>query len=183
MNLLKTYSAEKMLERLRKFPDGAYHAVELLDDDTRLEVNLTLKNGSCLIDFTGTSGVHKGNLNANEAIVNSVVIYVLRVLLQSNIPLNDGLLRVAELVIPNNTLLSPIFSENPEECPAVVGGNVELSQRLTDTLFKAFGIMACSQGTMNNTLLVTIRLGITKPFVVEVEQAMALTEHLEFIRT
>jgi 5-oxoprolinase (ATP-hydrolysing) len=81
-----------------------------------------------------------------------VVIYVLRVLLQSNIPLNDGLLRVAELVIPNNTLLSPIFSENPEECPAVVGGNVELSQRLTDTLFKAFGIMACSQGTMNNTL-------------------------------
>jgi 5-oxoprolinase (ATP-hydrolysing) len=45
MNLLKTYSAEKMLERLRKFPDGAYHAVELLDDDTRLEVNLTLKVG------------------------------------------------------------------------------------------------------------------------------------------
>jgi 5-oxoprolinase (ATP-hydrolysing) len=111
MNLLKTYSAEKMLERLRKFPDGAYHAVELFDDDTRLEVNLTLKNGRCLIDFTGTSGVHKGNLNANEAIVNSVVIYVLRVLLQSNIPLNDGLLRVAELVIPNNTLLSPIFQK------------------------------------------------------------------------
>lgn len=152
MNLLKLYSADKMQERLSEFPNGDYHAVELLDDDTRLEVNMTLKNGRCAIDFTGTSGVHKGNLNANEAIVNSVVIYVLRVLLQSNIPLNDGLLRVAELVIPNNTLLSPIFSENPEECPAVVGGNVELSQRLTDTLFKAFGIMACSQGTMNNTL-------------------------------
>ncbi len=152
MELLKSYAAQKMQKRLQAFADGVYEATEYLDDNTPLCVRVALQAGQCTIDFTGTGGVHAGNLNANEAIVNSVVIYVLRLLLHSNIPLNDGILRVARLHIPPDTLLNPSFPDDPRQCPAVVGGNVELSQRLTDTLLKAFGVVACSQGTMNNTL-------------------------------
>ena len=159
MDLLKEYSALKMQARLAQFEEGIYQATEYLDDDTILKVQVLINEGKCTIDFTGTSGVHTGNLNANEAIVNSVVIYVLRLLLKTNIPLNDGILRVAQLIIPENTLLNPYFPDNPANCPAVVGGNVELSQRLTDTLLKAFGIVACSQGTMNNTLFGNDKFG------------------------
>ena len=65
--------------------------------------------------------------------------------------MNDGLLKPVELVIPEG-LLNPDFSGLPENSPAIVGGNVELNQRLTDLLLKPFGILACSQGTMNNVL-------------------------------
>ncbi|HDO06440.1 MAG TPA: 5-oxoprolinase, partial [Bacteroidetes bacterium] len=65
--------------------------------------------------------------------------------------LNDGLMEPVSLTLPPG-LLNPPFSSNPDNCPAVVGGNVEISQRLTDTLLKAFGTVACSQGTMNNVL-------------------------------
>jgi 5-oxoprolinase (ATP-hydrolysing) len=81
-----------------------------------------------------------------------VVVYVLRLLLNEKIPLNDGILKAVRLIIPSHSILNPDFPDNPENCPAVVGGNVELSQRLTDTLLKAFGTVACSQGTMNNFL-------------------------------
>ncbi len=75
----------------------------------------------------------------------------MRLLLNEDIPLNDGLMEPVSIHLPTG-LLNPEFSNNPDECPAVVGGNVEISQRLTDTLLKAFGIAACSQGTMNNVL-------------------------------
>ncbi|MDH5381942.1 MAG: hydantoinase B/oxoprolinase family protein, partial [Cyclobacteriaceae bacterium] len=67
-------------------------------------------------------------------------------------PLNEGLLKNVELIIPENTLLNPKFDTDADKCPAVVGGNTEISQRLTDTLFKALRVVACSQGTMNNFL-------------------------------
>jgi 5-oxoprolinase (ATP-hydrolysing) len=152
MDLLKKYSSERITKALTNFKNGDYFATEKLDDGTILQVKVALENGNCTIDFTGSSATHKGNLNANDAIVNSVVMYVLRVILQEKVPLNDGLLQNIKLVIPSASILNPNFSEDITLCPAVVGGNVELSQRLTDTLFKAFGIMACSQGTMNNLL-------------------------------
>jgi 5-oxoprolinase (ATP-hydrolysing) len=155
MEKLKAYTAHKMTARLRLFPTGERRAEELLDDGTKLCVSLCNNlptNGTFDISFEGSASVHKGNLNGNDAIVQSVVVYVLRTLLQEKIPLNDGILRSVNLTIPANSILNPDFPANPAHCPAVVGGNVELSQRLTDTLLKAFGVVACSQGTMNNTL-------------------------------
>jgi 5-oxoprolinase (ATP-hydrolysing) len=69
-----------------------------------------------------------------------------------DLPLNEGLMWEVELKIPMGCMLNPIFQGAPSECPAVVGGNTETSQRLVDTLLKAFGLSACSQGTMNNVL-------------------------------
>ena len=152
MKRLKDYSTQKMKLRLQTFGKGIYEAEEFLDDDSKLKVKIEISDNECIIDFSGSAKTHKGNLNANIAIVNSVVVYVLRLLLNEKIPLNDGILKAVQLIIPNQSILNPDFPENPEDCPAVVGGNVELSQRLTDTLLKAFGIVACSQGTMNNFL-------------------------------
>ncbi|TAH21146.1 MAG: 5-oxoprolinase [Cytophagales bacterium] len=132
-------------------------ASESLDDGTVLSVRFEIEQNEqneyeIIIDFAGTSPTHKGNLNATPAIVNSAAIYVLRLLLDTNIPLNEGIMRNVKLKIPTNTLLNPIFSEDIFECPAVVGGNTETSQRLVDTLLKVLGLAACSQGTMNNLL-------------------------------
>jgi len=151
MKYLKEHAENKMRETLNKLSRGRYSATEYLDDGSVLKVNI-LKTGTDLeIDFSGSSKIHPGNLNANPAIVHSVVIYVLRLLLAENIPLNDGILKPVGIIIPEG-ILNPDFPDNLSECPAVVGGNVELSQRLTDTMLKAFGIIACSQGTMNNLL-------------------------------
>jgi 5-oxoprolinase (ATP-hydrolysing) len=165
MNQLKTYSTQKTIERLKTFGNGIYEAEEFLDnlkldnwiDDLsdfryKLKVSVQITDNECVLDFTGSSKTHHGNLNANISIVNSVVVYVLRLLLNEKIPLNDGILKAVKLIIPERSILNPDFPDDTEKCPAVVGGNVEVSQRLTDTLLKAFGIVACSQGTMNNFL-------------------------------
>lgn len=153
MEQLKAYSAHKIQERIAQLSQHRYTAEEYLDDGTRLAVTITKSSQQTLsIDFEGTAGVHPGNLNGNEAIVQSVVVYVLRTLLAEKVPLNDGILRPITLIIPEPSILKPHFDADPTRCPAVVGGNVELSQRLTDTLLKALGVVACSQGTMNNTL-------------------------------
>ncbi len=167
MNRLKTYSTQKMKERLQLFGKGIYEAEEFLDDTSsrdfqpisKLKVKVQITDDECMIDFTGSAKTHHGNLNANISIVNSVVVYVLRLLLNEKIPLNDGILKAVKLIIPPNSILNPDFLDDPQKCPAVVGGNVELSQRLTDTLLKAFGIVACSQGTMNNFLFGNDKFG------------------------
>ncbi len=151
LDLLREHASKKMEATLKKFKNGVYSATEFLDDGSPIKVNITLKDGKCTFDFTGSSSVHPGNMNATRAIVNSVTIYVLRLLLSEPIPLNDGLLKPVSFILPEG-LLNPNFDEDPKKCPAVVGGNVEISMRLTDTLLKAFGVSAASQGTMNNTL-------------------------------
>lgn len=159
MKRLKTYSESRMREKLQQFGSGVYKAEEFLDNNAPLKVQVSIEENHCTIDFTGSAKTDSGNLNANIAIVNSVVIYVLRLLLNEKIPLNDGILKAVELIIPEKSILNPEYSDNPAECPAVVGGNVELSQRLTDTLLKAFGIVASSQGTMNNFLFGNAKFG------------------------
>jgi 5-oxoprolinase (ATP-hydrolysing) len=104
------------------------------------------------IDFTGTGPVVAGNLNANRAIVTAAVIYTLRVLVDEDIPLNHGVLRPVEIVLPT-CLLNPEAGASPETTPAVAGGNVETSQRIVDVLLGALGVAAASQGTMNNVVL------------------------------
>jgi 5-oxoprolinase (ATP-hydrolysing) len=104
------------------------------------------------IDFTGTSGQVNGNLNAPLAVTQAAVLYVLRLLVADDIPLSDGILDAIDLVVPSGTFINPLFSEDPALCPAVVGGNTEVSQRIVDALLDAIGVCASSQGTMNNIL-------------------------------
>jgi 5-oxoprolinase (ATP-hydrolysing) len=142
---------------LRQLPAQSFAATEYLDDGSALCVHIQINNNKVIVDFSGTAGTHSGNLNATPAIVNSVVIYVLRLLIAAKlpheyVPLNEGLMQAVELHLPEGSLLNPHFSEHPAQCPAVVGGNTEISQRLTDTLLKALELMACSQGTMNNLI-------------------------------
>jgi 5-oxoprolinase (ATP-hydrolysing) len=80
-------------------------------------------------------------------------------LVNKEIPLNDGLMKNVEILLPENSFLHPNFPDDPLKCPAVVGGNTEVSQRLVDTLLKAFGLAACSQGTMNNFLFGNAQFG------------------------
>jgi 5-oxoprolinase (ATP-hydrolysing) len=158
MDALKQRAEAGIRDALRRIPDGAYEAEERLDDGSPLRVRIAVEGDRATIDFAGSAQVHPGNLNATPAIVRSVVLYVLRLLVREPLPLNEGLLRAVELIVPPG-LLNPPFGTDPSLDPAVVGGNTEVSQRLTDTLLKALGVAACSQGTMNNVLWGSDRFG------------------------
>ncbi|GME82940.1 unnamed protein product [Ambrosiozyma monospora] len=140
-------TVSKMLQRVFKEQQGrALHSVDFMDDGSKIE--LTIKQqpdtDKVIFDFTGTSPQAYNNFNAPRAITYSAIIYCLRCLVDEDIPLNQGCLRSIEAVIPPHSLL------DPEDGCAVVGGNVCTSQRITDTILKAFGVMADSQGCCNN---------------------------------
>ena len=158
MNELKNYSAKLMLKKINSLPSKQFRAEEFLDDGAKLKVTISKLNNRLIIDFRGTSSVRSGNMNATKAIVTSVVLYVLRLVVNTSLPLNEGLMKHVKLIIPT-CLLNPIFFSNTKKSPAVVGGNTEVSQRLTDTLLKAFGLAACSQGSMNNFLFGNAHFG------------------------
>mgnify|MGYP001797130767 CR=1 FL=1 len=109
--------------------------------------------GRLKIDFTGTSPVGAGTSNAPLAVTRSAVAYVVRLLLGRAAPLNDGLIDPVDVVVPEGSLLHPVFGETDERCPPVAGGNVETSQRVVEALVRVFGLCAGGAGTMNNLLL------------------------------
>jgi len=158
MGILAGKAADRLGDALRRLGDGLYRAEERLDDGSPLVVTIEVEDGRARISFAGSAPVHPGNLNATPAVVRSAVLYVLRLLVAESLPLNEGLLRPVELSIPPG-MLAPDFPDDPAAAPAVVGGNVETSQRVVDTLVKALGLAACSQGTMNNVLFGTERFG------------------------
>jgi len=158
MDQLRRHAAQKMRSTLRSLPGGTYRTSERLDDGTPLEAEIRIEGTKIAFNFEGTGAVHPGNLNATPAIVNSVIIYLLRLLVDEPLPLNEGLLEPVSIRLPR-CLLNPEFPDDPESCPAVVGGNVETSQRLVDLLLKPFNRIACSQGTMNNVLFGTETYG------------------------
>jgi len=158
MDALRQHAADQARQALRRLPDGVHRATQLLDDGAPLAVSLTIGGDRAVLDFAGTAGVHPGNLNATPAIVASVVMYVMRLLVDADLPLNEGLLEPLDLRIPEG-LLNPRFVDDPARCPAVVGGNVETSQRLVDTLLEALQLAGCSQGTMNNVSFGDARFG------------------------
>ena len=150
--------AEKVVEHMARILSGSNLTAlgelptatveESLDDGSRIRVAIAPGK----IDFAGTTPeIHPGNLNATPAIVRSAALYALRLYLQIDLPLNEGILTGIEIGLPE-CFLNPRFAPDPDACPAVVGGNVETSQRLVDTLLKALGLQACSQGTMNNVI-------------------------------
>jgi 5-oxoprolinase (ATP-hydrolysing) len=151
MRYIQNAAEQKMRQSLRKLASGRYRFVDHLDDGSPIAVAIDIDGDRATIDFTGTGPVLAGNLNANRAIVTSAVMYVLRTLIAEDIPLNEGVLTPVKIVLPE-CLLNPTPGATPEESPAVVGGNVETSQRVVDVLLGALGLAAASQGTMNNTL-------------------------------
>ena len=151
MEKLKQYAESLVAEKLTSINNEEFSAEEKLDDQTKLKVKIAKVDNQLQIDFTGTAKKHEGNLNATEAITRSVIIYVLRLWLNKDVPLNEGLMENVKVILPE-CFLNPAFSKDSASCPSVAGGNTETSQRLTDTLLKALQLAACSQGTMNNLL-------------------------------
>jgi 5-oxoprolinase (ATP-hydrolysing) len=149
MAAIKDNAERLLVARLTKMGDRRCAASERLDDGSMIELSVHTSQGKAVIDFDGTSGDHPQSLNATPAIVRSCVLYVLRLLVDEDIPLNEGLMRAVDLRIPRG-MLNPTFDANPGCCPAVAGGNVETSQRVVDALVSALGLAAGSQGTMNN---------------------------------
>ena len=115
-----------------------------LDSGAEVAVAVIVDGETLAIDFTGTSAQQPSNFNAPLSVVRAAVLYVLRTLIDVPVPLNDGFLRAVRLIVPEGSML------NPRHPAAVVAGNVEVSQVVTDALFGALGAMAASQGTMNN---------------------------------
>jgi len=144
MAQLQRAAAQKVGREIGRLPDGVHAFSDRLDDGTPICVQLTIDNESMRIDFAGTGRAVAGNLNAPRAVVQAAVIYVLRALVAERIPLNGGCLDPVEIVIPPGSVL------DPPPGAAVVGGNVETSQRIVDVLLGALGKVAASQGTMNN---------------------------------
>ncbi len=117
-----------------------------MDDGSQIAVQVTVNHEqrSARIDFTGTSAQRPSNFNAPTAVCKAAVLYVFRTLVDDDIPLNAGCLKPLEIVIPAGSMLNPCYPA------AVVAGNVEVSQAVTDALYGALGAIAASQGTMNN---------------------------------
>ena len=149
---------QKMRQAIGRMKVGTYQFKDQLDNGATIRVAVVINQDSIKVDFTGTDPVLAGNQNANPAIVSSAVIYVMRCFIEDNIPLNQGILKPVEVALPT-CFLNPISYENPEDSPAIVGGNVETSQRVVDVLLGAMqqgvegGVAAASQGTMNNWLM------------------------------
>jgi 5-oxoprolinase (ATP-hydrolysing) len=117
-----------------------------LDNGARIEVAISVDHAtrSARIDFTGTSAQLPNNFNAPSAVCMAAVLYVFRTLVDDEIPLNAGCLKPLEVVIPAGSMLNPHYPAS------VVSGNVETSTCITNALYGALGVMAASQGTMNN---------------------------------
>jgi 5-oxoprolinase (ATP-hydrolysing) len=158
MDALRERAAGQLRDAITRLGSFDRAAEQRLDDGALLRVRLVAGGGRLRVDFTGSAPVHPGNLNATPAVVRSAVLYVLRLLIAEPLPLNEGLFEPVDLVLPEG-MLNPPFPADPLRAPAVVGGNVETSQRLVDTLLLALGLAACSQGTMNNVLFGSDRFG------------------------
>jgi 5-oxoprolinase (ATP-hydrolysing) len=110
----------------------------------KVKITVDKKKREATVDFTGTSPQQGTNFNAPEPVTRAAVLYVFRIMVDSDIPMNAGCLRPINIIIPDQSMLKPHYPA------AVVAGNVEVSQMVTDTLFGALGAMAGAQGTMNN---------------------------------
>ena len=138
-------NAETSVRRLiGRLTDGDFSYEMDSGELIRVAVSVDTTSGSARIDFSGTSPQSETNFNAPEAVTRAAVLYVFRSLIDESIPMNEGCLEPLDIRIPPGSLLSPAPPA------AVVAGNVETSQCITDALYGALGALAASQGTMNN---------------------------------
>jgi len=138
-------NAEESVRRaIGKLADGAFEMPMDGGAVIRVKVDVDRAARAARIDFTGTSAQAANNFNAPGSVTKAAVLYVFRCLVDSDIPMNAGCLKPLEIVVPKGCLL------RPEPPGAVAAGNVETSQAVVDALFGALGVLAASQGTMNN---------------------------------
>ncbi len=144
MRFVQDHAAETVRRLISRLAD--HHCIVELDHGARLELALRVdhKARTACLDFSGTSSQGEHNFHAPLAVTKAVVLYVLRCLVDESIPLNSGCFEPLTLVVPPGSLLNPLPPA------AVVAGNVETSQALCNLLFAVMGVMASSQGTMNN---------------------------------
>lgn len=153
---IKNYSERRMRSEIESLPDGSYSFEDVLDDDGAgnvdlpIEVTLTIDGDEITVDFTGTADQTAGPVNAVFAVTASATYYVVRCVTDPEIPPNHGCYRPITIEAPERSIV------NPDPPAAVVGGNLETSQRVTDVVLGAFAevvpekVVAGSQGTMNN---------------------------------
>jgi 5-oxoprolinase (ATP-hydrolysing) len=134
-------SVRRVIDRLA---DG--EATSVSDQGAIIKVRISVDKAKreATVDFTGTSPQQPSNFNAPEPVTRAAVLYVFRVMVDDDIPMNAGCLRPIRVILPEGSMLSPRYPA------AVVAGNVEVSQAVTDTLFAALGALGSAQGTMNN---------------------------------
>ncbi len=151
LNSICDLAANETRRTIRALPKKHFVFEDFLDCGAKIKVQITIIGETATIDFSGTSATLDNNLNANRAIVLSAIIYVFRLMIGKEIPLNQGILQPINLILPE-CFLNPLPSDDHSQSPAVVGGNVETSQRIVDVLMGAFEIAAASQGTSNNVI-------------------------------
>jgi 5-oxoprolinase (ATP-hydrolysing) len=144
MNHVLANAEESVRRLLDRLDDGEFDYEMDNGAHVRVRIAVDKPSRSATFDFTGTSDQLPDNFNAPYSIVRAASLYVVRTLIDDAIPMNDGCLRPIRLVVPEGSML------NPNHPAAVVAGNVETSQVVTDALFAATGRLAPSQGTMNN---------------------------------
>lgn len=144
MSHVQDHAAEAVRRLLMRLQSGEFTCQT--DEGGAVKVAITVDHArrQATIDFTGTSDQRPSNFNAPSAVCRAAVLYVFRTLIADEIPMNEGVLRPLTLVIPEGSML------NPRSPAAVVAGNVETSQIICDALYGALGVLAGSQGTMNN---------------------------------
>jgi 5-oxoprolinase (ATP-hydrolysing) len=144
MQHVQDNAAESVRRVIDRIHDASF-AYEM-DQGTWIKVRISVNKDKreATVDFTGTSPQQNTNFNAPEPVTRAAVLYVFRVMVDDDIPMNAGCLRPINIIIPKMSLLSPEYPA------AVVAGNVETSQAVTDCLFGALGSLAAAQGTMNN---------------------------------
>ena len=134
-------SVRRVIDRLN---DCAY--TYPTDTGQQIEVSITVDRSKreATVDFTGTSPVQKNNFNAPQPVTRAAILYVFRIMVEANIPMNAGCLKPINIIIPDGCMLKPAYPA------AVIAGNTETSQHVTNCLLMALGAMANAQGTMNN---------------------------------
>jgi N-methylhydantoinase B len=144
MKFVQNNAEEAVRRAIGILQDGEF--IYEMDGGAKIQVKVTINPESCtaIIDFTGTSPQLDTNFNAPKAVTQAAVLYVFRTLVDDSIPLNAGCLNPLEIIVPVGCMLNPTYPA------AVVAGNVETSQTIVDALYGALGVMAASQGTMNN---------------------------------
>ncbi|MGB3389141.1 MAG: hydantoinase B/oxoprolinase family protein [Pseudaminobacter sp.] len=145
MGHVQDNAAESVRRVLERLPDSSeYEYPTDTGQVIRLKIIVDRQKREATVDFTGTSKVEKNNFNAPEPVARAAVLYAFRVMVEGNIPMNAGCLRPINIVIPDGCMLKPAYPA------AVVAGNVETSQHVTNAIFGAMGALANAQGTMNN---------------------------------
>ena len=144
MGHVKDNAEEHVRRLISRLKDGAFEIETDQGTVVRVAIAIDRAARSATIDFIGTSPMQPNNFNAPEPVTRAAVLYVFRVMVDQPIPMNAGCLRPLSIVIPEGTMLSPRYPA------AVVAGNTETSQIVTNALFAALGALAPAQGTMNN---------------------------------